>query len=485
MNKSNPHTHNWHFDTTYSQLPEDFFAFTPPAPVQHPKLLIANRELAEELGLNPDQLDAAELVGNQQPEGATPLAQAYAGHQFGHFTMLGDGRAILLGEHLTPKGRRVDIQLKGAGPTPYSRRGDGRATVKAMLREFLISEAMHGLGIPSSRSLAVVGTGELVYRELTQPGAVLTRVMSSHLRVGTFEFAKRFLEKEKLAQLVDYTINRHFPELVNAESTGEALLRAVMEKQLNLILHWMRVGFIHGVMNTDNMSICGETFDYGPCAFMNAYNPGTVFSSIDTQGRYAYGNQPYVAQWNLSVLASALLDFIDSNREKAIEKAKAMLDEFMVNYQHRWNRMMCTKIGLPTAEQADIQLIHDLLNWMQQHEVDYTHTFLVIMGEMPVHDKYHQEFFTHWLERRLARLAEIGYSQEESLTLMRGVNPVIIPRNHQVERILDQASMQQNYSEFQEFLRYLRSPYQFSEGIERYQEIPPDSDRGYQTFCGT
>lgn len=482
-----PHqiSQNWHFDTTYSQLPEDFYEFIHPTPVQNPKLIIVNRELAEELGLNPDQLDAAELGGNQQPEGATPLAQAYAGHQFGHFTMLGDGRAILLGEHLSPSGQRVDIQLKGAGPTPFSRRGDGRATVKAMLREYLISEAMHGLGIPSSRSLAVVGTGELVYRELTQPGAVLTRIMSSHLRVGTFEFAKRFLEKEKLENLMDYALNRHFPDLVNAESKGEALLRAVMEKQLDLVIHWMRVGFIHGVMNTDNMSICGETFDYGPCAFMNAYNPGTVFSSIDTQGRYAYGNQPYVAQWNLSVLASALLEFIDPNREKAIEKAKSMLDEFMVNYQNRWNRMMCEKIGLSSVETEDLNLVHDLLNWMQQHEVDYTHTFLVIMGEMPVHDKYHQEFFTQWLERRLARLAEIGFSQEESLMLMRGVNPVIIPRNHQVERVLDQAAMQQNYSEFQEFLDYLRSPYQFSEGIERYQEIPPDSDRGYQTFCGT
>jgi serine/tyrosine/threonine adenylyltransferase len=483
--KISPHPLTWHFDNSYARLPAHFFEQVNPTAVAAQRALVINHELSAELGIELNDQHIEELVGNRIPEGATPLAQAYAGHQFGHFTMLGDGRAVLLGEHLTQDRRRVDVQLKGSGPTPFSRRGDGRATVKAMLREYLISEAMHGLGIPTSRSLAVIATGEPVYRELTQPGAVLTRIMSSHIRVGTFEFAKRFLEAKDVQLLIDYVIQRHYPELGNSEHKAVDLFRAVMKKQINLIVHWMRVGFIHGVMNTDNMSICGETFDYGPCAFMNAYNPGTVFSSIDTQGRYAYGNQPFVAQWNLSVLASALLQFFHSDREQAIELAKSMLNDFMTDYNKAWNSMMAAKIGLVTTEPEDMDLVQDLLNWMQHNELDYTNTFLVIMRELPVTDRYHQSFFSNWLSRRTERLRQTGRSEDEALALMRTVNPLVIPRNHLVEEALDQAAMHGDFERFNGLLNFLKTPYTSQYGIEYYQIVPDNADRGYQTFCGT
>jgi uncharacterized protein YdiU (UPF0061 family) len=324
--------HNWQIENTYAKLPAAFFTLQQPVPVAKPAIVFFNERLANDLGLGflneEEENIAGYFSGNKIPEGAQPLAQAYAGHQFGHFTMLGDGRAILLGEQIDPRGKRFDIQLKGSGQTPYSRRGDGRATLYSMLREYLISESMYHLGIPTTRSLSVVSTGEKVYREEVHNGAVLTRTANSHIRVGTFEYARRFCSAEDLRALTNYTIQRHYPEITDTDNPALELLKAVMHKQIDLMVNWMRVGFIHGVMNTDNMSIAGETIDYGPCAFMNAYNPRTVFSSIDTRGRYAFGNQPYIAQWNLTVFASALLPIISENQQKAVDLVKEVIEGF-------------------------------------------------------------------------------------------------------------------------------------------------------------
>jgi uncharacterized protein YdiU (UPF0061 family) len=340
----------FNFNNSYQSLGESFFEWVKPTPVQSPGLLLFNQLLANELGLPVDlsESTASELEqifsGNQLAEGSEPMAQAYAGHQFGYFTMLGDGRAILLGEHITPSLQRFDIQLKGSGPTPYSRRGDGRATLKAMLREYLISESMHGLGIPTSRSLAIVKSGEKVYREEIQDGAILTRIMQSHIRVGSFEYVNHYLTKEDLKAYTNYTLARHYP-LAAVENPALSLLKEVLIQQVHLIVHWMRVGFIHGVMNTDNMSIAGETFDYGPCAFMNGYDPAKVFSSIDTNGRYAFANQPGIAHWNLSCLANALLPIIHDNQEEAVELAKEVLNLFPDLYTQAYTAMMGAKIG--------------------------------------------------------------------------------------------------------------------------------------------
>jgi uncharacterized protein YdiU (UPF0061 family) len=369
-------------DHSYAALPDLFFTEVAPTPVREPRLVILNHALAADLGLDAGELAGTEsgaiFAGNRLPPGAKPIAQAYAGHQYGHFTTLGDGRAILLGEQITPSGGRFDIQLKGPGPTPYSRRGDGRAALGPMLREYIISEAMHALGIPTTRSLAVAATGETVYRETPLPGAVLTRVAASHLRVGTFQWAAGAGETEHVRALVNYTLQRHYPARADAGQSAQALLDAVIERQARLIAQWMLVGFVHGVMNTDNMALSGETIDYGPCAFMDTYDPATVFSSIDRHGRYAYGNQPSIAQWNLNRFAETLLPLIDPSEEKAIAVATASLHRFASLFQEHWLAGMRGKLGLFNAEPDDTALFKSLLEGMHQAKADYTNTFAAL-----------------------------------------------------------------------------------------------------------
>src|SRR5688572_14715781 len=369
----------WRLEHTYAELPPLFYSPAAPTAVREPRLVALNRPLARTLGLEPDTLErpeaAAIFAGNALPDGGRPIAQAYAGHQFGHFTALGDGRAILLGEQITPSGDRVDIQLKGAGQTRFSRRGDGRAALGPMLREYIISEAMHALGIPTTRSLAVVTTGEPVYREAVVEGAVLTRVAASHIRVGTMQWAAGHGDVEAARALADYTRARHYPELADADEPYLELFRAILARQASLIARWQLVGFIHGVMNTDNMALSGETIDYGPCAFMDAYDPATVFSSIDHGGRYAYGNQPAIAQWNLARFAETLLPLIDSDMAKAVELATAVLKNFMPAFDARLLARMRRKIGLASEQESDVELVRTLLATMQSAGADFTLTF--------------------------------------------------------------------------------------------------------------
>jgi uncharacterized protein YdiU (UPF0061 family) len=483
----------WHFNNTYLQLPEGFYSQLFPVAVASPSLYLFNNALAQQLGLPPEtdtgRQWAMELSGNQIPDGAQPLAQAYAGHQFGHFTMLGDGRAILLGEHLTPSGLRFDIQLKGSGITPYSRRGDGRATLSAMLREYLMSEAMYYLGIPTSRSLAVVCTGEEVARDRMHPGAVLTRVAASHIRVGTFEYASRFMPETGLKALLEYTIDRHYPELKEADNKAMALLRAVMLRQIELIVHWMRVGFIHGVMNTDNMSIAGETIDYGPCAFMNAYHPATVFSSIDSQGRYAYNNQPNIARWNLACLAGALLPLIDTDSQKAAQMAKEELSTFGEYFKERWLTMMRSKLGLFSTQPEDAAMVEQLMQWMAENEADYTNTFLTLQNSIEEGTAlpllYNQSGFEKWYTPWRHRLETQNGGAKAALELMQKNNPQVIPRNHLVEEALEAASFDDDPDPLHQLLEVLRSPYSKPVIPLMYTQPPADGDRNYMTFCGT
>ena len=475
---------NW--NNSYLTVNQQLYSNVLPSHVEAPRLLVFNAMLAEDLGLptNLDEFTVAALAGNGVIEGSEPIAQAYAGHQFGHFNILGDGRAILLGEHVTPSGNRFDIQLKGAGRTPYSRSGDGRATTSAMLREYLISEAMHGLRIPTTRSLAVVGTGDEVYREFVSEGAVLTRIAASHIRVGTFQYAAKYLPKEELQAFCDYVIERHYPEIASEENPPLAFLRKVQDKQINLIVDWMRVGFIHGVMNTDNMSIPGETIDYGPCAFMNAYNPATVFSSIDRNSRYAYGNQPTIAQWNIACLASALIPIIQDDQEEGVKLCQEVINAFPLAYEQRWAKMMCSKLGIVNEEKGDAELIKDLLKWMEQNKADYSNTFLQLTkSEDELAGVYIQRDFISWLERWKDRISE--YSWEEVQGLLRKFNPKFIPRNHLVEEALHQAANFNDYSLFNRLLEVLQSPYDTHDGLNDFQKPPSNGDEGYNTFCGT
>lgn len=487
----------FNFNTSYAALGNSFFELVNPTPVKTPQLLLFNQALAKELGLQMNQGDerneiflqelAPLLSGNQLAEGSEPMAQAYAGHQFGYFNMLGDGRAILLGEHITPNQKRYDIQLKGSGPTPYSRRGDGRATLRAMLREYLISEAMQGLGIPTSRSLAVVTTGEKVYREEIQDGAILTRVMQSHIRVGSFEYVNHYLTKEELIAYTNYTLARHYPNQLAAANPALALLEQVLIQQVHLIVNWMRVGFIHGVMNTDNMSISGETFDYGPCAFMNGYDPAKVFSSIDTNGRYAFANQPGIAHWNLSCLANALLPIIDEDQTKAIELAKEVLNLFPNLYTQEYTAMLGAKIGFTKDQLSDdvVELIKVLLNWMKDNQADYTNTFLQIQSVLIPEGIYTSSFFTDWLQKRETLLTKQGSSLTQAKALMQLQNPLVIPRNHWVEKVLDSVVFTNDLSQFNSFLTALQSPYERTTNIEKYQAPPENGDGFYATYCGT
>ena len=473
-------------ESTYANLPEIFYTRLSPVPVSKPKVVIFNQKLAEEMGLDlthfNEQQKADLLAGNLIPEGCTPFAQAYAGHQFGNFTMLGDGRAIILGEHLSSSGKRFDIQYKGSGRTPYSRGGDGRAALGPMLREYIISEAMHSLGIPTTRSLAVVSTGETVYREDELPGAILNRIASSHIRVGTFQFAALHQEKTISQSLLDYTIDRHFPESKDHENKALALLDQVMKLQADLITHWMRVGFIHGVMNTDNMALCGETIDYGPCAFMDSFDPSTVFSSIDHQRRYAYANQPVMAHWNLARLAESLLPLIHENRETAIELAEDSLKAFEELYKSKWLAMMGNKLGLTKIEDQDEELITELLDLMHEYSADYTNTFLDLgQKELPAEEFYISEDFSNWHNRWVKRLQQEG---GDSFALMRSVNPAVIPRNHKVEEAL-QAAERDDLTPFHHLLEAVTNPYESGENLKPYQTPPSPKEKVLQTFCGT
>lgn len=481
----------WHFDNSYARLPETFFSRVNPTPVRSPKLIIMNSPLAESLGLNVQALQsgdgAAVFAGNRIPEGAMPLAQAYAGHQFGHFTMLGDGRAILLGEQITPNGERVDIQLKGPGRTPYSRRGDGRAALGPMLREYIISEAMHGLGIPTTRSLAVVTTSEPVFRETELPCAVLTRVASSHLRVGTFQYAAQWGTIDELRTLADYTLQRHYPEVGAEGNRYLVLLREVIKRQAALIAKWQLVGFIHGVMNTDNMALSGETIDYGPCAFMDAYDPATVFSSIDTYGRYAYSNQPRIAAWNLARFAEALLPLLHADEEEAVKLAEQEISTFAgLNYRN-WLEGMRAKLGILNEEPEDEALIEDLLGMMQKHRADYTNTFRALTFDKPEETAmFGSGDFTRWQERWQARLGrQQEQSKDTSRWLMQSSNPAIIPRNHRVEEALEAAVDEGDYSVMERLLEALANPYAHSEKQADYSAPPEPSDCQYRTYCGT
>ncbi|WP_430727203.1 protein adenylyltransferase SelO [Tumebacillus amylolyticus] len=480
----------WNFDNSYARLPQTFFTSHNPTPVRAPKLVILNHPLATSLGLDIQALQSedgvAVFAGDRVPEGSAPLAQAYAGHQFGHFTKLGDGRALLISEQITPAGERFDIQLKGGGWTPYSRGGDGRAALGPMLREYIISEAMHALGIPTTRSLAVVATGEKVIRETYLPGAVLTRVASSHLRVGTFQYAAKWGTVEELRTLADYAVQRHYPEAADAENRYLALLQAVIKRQAALIAKWQLVGFIHGVMNTDNMTISGETIDYGPCAFMDAYDPATVFSSIDVQGRYAYGNQPYIGGWNLARFAETLLPLLHDEEEQAIQIAQAAIAEYNELYQRNWFAGMRAKLGLFTEEKEDESLFENLLSMMQTHRADYTNTFRALtFGTLEDTALFGTPEFTQWHEQWQARLDRQQESKADSQELMRNSNPAVIPRNHRVEAALASASEHGDYSVMEKLLAVLATPFAHTPEQADYTELPAPSDRPYRTFCGT
>ena len=481
---------NFNLQNTYASLPKVFYSKVQPFPVRAPKLVLFNKSLASFLGLNAAALKEIEgtfiLAGNRLPQNAVPIAQAYAGHQFGHFTILGDGRAVLLGEQITPEGSRYDIQLKGSGTTPYSRGGDGRAAIGPMLREYIVSEAMYALGIPTTRSLSVCLTGEPVYRQTVLPGAVLMRVASSHIRVGTFQYAAVRSTDEELKILADYTLNRHYEEYKNADENRYLyLLNQVISRQASLIASWQLVGFVHGVMNTDNMALCGETIDYGPCAFMDTYDPATVFSSIDISGRYAYGNQPEMAKWNLYRFAETLLHLFDENEDKAIRIAQDALSKFDTIYQEGYLSGMRAKLGLFDEEKEDGALVGELLSLMYKYRADYTNTFLSLtfdtLSNSPLHDK---EDFTAWHKKWQARRGSQTQEQAECVELMKKSNPALIPRNHRIEEVLA-AAQKEDYSPLFKLLDVLSSPYAHTQKQASYASPPPPSSMPYVTYCGT
>tara|TARA_B100001175_G_scaffold143911_1_gene122211 strand:+ start:124 stop:1569 length:1446 start_codon:yes stop_codon:yes gene_type:complete len=480
-------TIGWHFDNTYSKLSTTFKEEIKPTPVHDPELVILNKKLATDLNLDFSKVDNNDLAklfsGNSLPKGSNTIAQAYAGHQFGHFTMLGDGRAVLLGEHLVNKNNRFDIQFKGSGRTSFSRGGDGRAALGPMLREYIISEAIHALKIPTTRSLAVVKTGEKVIRENLLPGAILTRVASSHIRVGTFQYIAAKQNLDDLNILVNYTVDRHYPEIKSSNNKALDLLNIVMEKQCQLVINWLRVGFIHGVMNTDNMAISGETIDYGPCAFMDHYNPKTVFSSIDKFGRYSFSNQAPITKWNLTRFAECLIPLINKKENEAINIAKETIDNFQNIYEVKWLNMMRDKLGLFSEDKNDKKLINDLLIWMDNNEADYTNTFCHLMNikiENP--EIYNKEDFINWSNLWQKRLSINNNSKKKSLDLMKASNPILIPRNHKVEEALTAAN-EGDLRVLDKFLSVLNKPYDVQENIEDYQL--PSINKEYQTFCGT
>ena len=479
-------TIGWHFDNSYSKLSNNFKEEIKPTPVHDPELVILNKELANNLNLDFSKIDKKKLSeifsGNSLPEGTKSIAQAYAGHQFGHFTMLGDGRAVLLGEHLVNKNKRFDIQFKGSGKTSFSRGGDGRAVLGPMLREYIISEAIHALNIPTTRSLAVVKTGEKVVRESLLQGAILTRVATSHIRVGTFQYIAATQNIDDLKTLVNYTINRHYPEIKSSKTKALDLLNLVMEKQCQLVVDWMRVGFIHGVMNTDNMAISGETIDYGPCAFMDHYDPKTVFSSIDKFGRYAFSNQPPITKWNLARFAECLIPLIDKNENTSIKIASEIIDNFQNIYEEKWLNMMRDKLGLFGEDINDKKLIKDLLKLMEKNKSDYTNTFYNLMDIK--NNIYKDKNFIIWINNWKKRINSNKTSNQKQIELMKKSNPVVIPRNHKVEEALA-AAEEGNFEVVINLLSILKKPYDLQKNSADYQSPPLLSDQKYQTFCGT
>ena len=479
---------NWNFDNSYSRLSNTFKEHIEPVAVKNPELVLMNKDLAEELNLDFSKIEKNELAtlftGNVLPEGSNAIAQAYAGHQFGHFTMLGDGRAVLIGEHVTNNNKRYDVQFKGSGKTAFSRNGDGRAALGPMLREYIISEAMHNLKIPSTRSLAVAKTGEEIMRETPLQGAILTRVASSHIRVVTFQYVAAGNKKDELEIFLNYVVKRHYPELMNSKNKALDLLNVLINKQIDLVVNWMRVGFIHGVMNTDNMTISGETIDYGPCAFMDTYDPKTVFSSIDKMGRYAYCNQPAITKWNLSRFAECLMPLIHENEEEALKNATELIDSFGEKYEEKWLNMMRKKLGLLGVDTKDKYLIVDLLTWMHQKKSDYTNTFCHLMNvETDKNENFEDSNFQNWKKRWQERLKLNQNTPEKNMKLMKSVNPLVIPRNHKVEEALERVE-EGDFKLIDQLIEILREPYSQKKNIIKYQ-IPSSFNENYQTFCGT
>jgi len=486
------------FQNTYAALPEGFFARVAPTPVAAPRLIKLNRPLAIRLGLDPDMLEGPEgvdiLAGKHVPIGADPIAMAYAGHQFGSFVpQLGDGRAILLGEVIDVDGGRRDIQLKGSGPTPFSRRGDGRAALGPVLREYIVSEAMAALGIPTTRSLAATITGEHVFREMPLPGAVLTRVAASHIRVGTFQYFAARGDTEGVKRLADHVIARHYPDLAGAPRPYHALLESVAARQADLVARWLLVGFIHGVMNTDNTSISGETIDYGPCAFMDHYDPAAVFSSIDEQGRYAYANQPRIMLWNLTRLAECLLSLFSDDKDKAIEQAQTILAEFPAKFTAAYQSGLRKKIGLFTERDGDEALVQDLLDAMAANQADFTLSFrhLADAVEEAARDSGVRQLFAdptafdEWAARWRQRLGEEPQTPTERAAAMRSVNPAFIPRNHRIEAVIQAAVSRDDFAPFEELLTVLSKPYEDQPPFADYANPPEPDQRVLRTFCGT
>jgi uncharacterized protein YdiU (UPF0061 family) len=487
------------FSNSYAGLPAHFFARLDPVPVTHPTLIKLNEALALELGLDAPSLDDAHLAaifsGNSIPEGADPIAMAYAGHQFGQFVpQLGDGRAILLGEVIDRSGARRDIQLKGAGRTPFSRSGDGRAALGPVLREYLVSESMHAMGVSTTRALAAVATGELVYRERQLPGAILTRVASSHVRVGTFQYLAARGDLEGVRSLADYVIERHFLDLKGAEQPYLQLLRAVSARQAKLVASWIQIGFIHGVMNTDNMAVSGETIDFGPCAFMDSYDPATVFSSIDGMGRYSYANQPAAAQWNLARFAETLLPLIDSDEGRAVKSASEVIAAFSEQFTDHWLSGMRAKLGFFASEPGDADLIRAWLEVMHRNQSDYTLSFRGLcdaadpsentaaeMRKLFLHPNEYEDWAHKW-RLRLAREPQTGQERREA---MRRVNPAFIPRNHRVEQVIGAAIEREDFAPFEEMLVVLSRPFEDQATFAAYAAPPQASEKVLQTFCGT
>jgi uncharacterized protein YdiU (UPF0061 family) len=482
-------TIGWHFDNTYSKLPKSFLENIKPIPVKDPKLIILNKNLANQLNLDFSKFSDTDLAkifsGNSLPEGSETIAQAYAGHQFGHFTMLGDGRAVMLGEHLDKDNNRFDIQFKGSGRTSFSRSGDGRAVLGPMLREYIISEAMHALNIPTTRSLAVVSTGEDVIREQMLPGAILTRVASSHIRVGTFQYIAATQNADDLKTLFNYTIDRHYPEIKDSKTKALDLLNLLMKKQCELVINWMRVGFIHGVMNTDNMTVSGETIDYGPCAFMDQYHPQTVFSSIDQNGRYSYNNQPRITKWNLARFAECIIPLIDQDEQKAISIATETINNFEKLYEEKWLNMMRDKLGLFGEDGDDKHLIFELLTWMENNKADFTNTFCNLMDIQSIKDPiYQNQEYSNWTAKWKKRLEKNNTGKEKYLELMRSVNPIFIPRNHKVEEALKDAS-ENKLETLNQLLEVIKYPYKNNGMLKDYQQPMSNDNGNYKTFCGT
>lgn len=477
-------------DDSYTRLPHIFFSQQYPSLVPSPELVVLNYPLIKSLELNEKILEGDDginiFAGNNSPENASNIAQAYAGHQYGHFTMLGDGRAVLIGEHIISTGEKFDIQLKGSGRTPYSRGGDGKAALGPMLREYIISEAMNGLGIPTTRTLSVVKTGESIIREREEIGAVMTRVASSHIRVGTFQYAAKYGEFEDVQLLADYTIDRHFKEIANNEEKYLLFLKEVVKKQAYLIAKWQLVGFIHGVMNTDNMAISGETIDYGPCAFMDVYDPSTVFSSIDYYGRYSYKNQPDIATWNLARFAESILHLLNRDINEAVKIAQKEIMNFENLYKENWLSGMRGKLGIFKEEDDDEKLINELLEIMEKYKADYTNTFRSLtLNELENSDIFKSKEFKEWDDLWEDRLSRQKETKEESKELMKNSNPSVIPRNHRVEEALEAATKRGDYSIMRNLVEVLSRPYSYSEKQVEYTDISRVCNSGYKTYCGT